>query len=558
MTPHETAYQLGIMLEAQGRLAEALAAYDHAITADPGHAGAWNNRGNVLRKVGRLEEAVTSLGRAVALAPGHAAPLTNRGNTLLLLNRHAEAAADFRHLLEMAPGDRHAPGGLFTAAQALCDWDMVEAMMPRLAQAAAAGSAIVPPLSMLFSFDDPQLLHDAAAHFFQDQVPTPPAPRPALRPRDGKIRLAYLSSDFQTHATAWLLADLIERHDRARFEVIGVSWGADNGGTFRHRLAQGFDRFLDIREQTDADAAAQLRGMNVDIAIDLKGFTQGSRPGIFNLRPAPLQVNWLGFPGGMASPVHDYILADPVLLPHTQQPFYNEQIVHLPECYQPNDPLRPLRTISRGAAGLPAGAFVFASFNHYRKITRLVFAAWMRLLAAVPGSVLWLLQDAASEALRRRAAAHGIDPARLVFAPWTGVEDNLARLPNADLMLDTMPCNAHTTASDALWMGVPLVTCLGHSFAGRVAASLLTAIGAPELIATTLEDYETLALALARDPARLAALKAKLAVGRTTAALFDAPRFCGHLERAYEMMVARAQAGEAPASFDVAAEAARL
>jgi predicted O-linked N-acetylglucosamine transferase (SPINDLY family) len=540
-------YRLGMTLEAQDRLQDALAAYDRAIALDPDNAGAWNNRGNILRRTGRLEDAVASLDRAVALAPRHAAPLTNRGNTLLTLNRHAEAAADFRRLLEMAPGDPNAPGGLLTAAQALCDWDMVDALLPRLGAAAAQGAAIVPPLTMLFSFDDPALLHDAAAHFLQTQVTAPPAPSLPLVRRDGKIRIAYLSSDFQTHATAWLMADLFERHDRGRFEVIGVSWGTDNGGPLRARLARGFDRFVDARHLSDAEIVAQLRQMPVDIAIDLKGHTQGARPGIFNRRAAPVQVNWLGFPGGMASPVHDYILADAVVLPHAQQPFYDERIVHLPDCYQPNDPSRPLAAATRAEAGLPPEALVFACFNHYRKITRSVFDCWMRLLVATPGSVLWLLQDAASETLRRRAAAGGVDPARLVFAPWTSLDANLARIACADIVLDTLPCGAHTTASDALWMGVPVVTRLGKSFAGRVAASLLTAIGAADLITGTMAEYEALALALARDPAALTALKQRLAANRHTAPLFDAPRFCRHLERAYEMMLDQAT----PQPFDV-------
>ena len=544
-------YQLGMTLEAQDRLHDALAAYDRAIAADLGNAGAWNNRGNILRRTERLEEAVESLGHAVTLAPLHAAPLTNRGTILLMLNRHAEAATDFRRLLEMAPGDRNAPGGLLTAAQALCDWDMVEALLPRLGAAAAQGLAIVPPMTLLFSFDAPQLLHDATAHFVREQVKAPPAARPPLRPRAPKIRIAYLSADFQTHATAWLMADLIERHDRDRFEIIGVSWGADNGGPWRARLAKGFDHFIEASVMTDTQVAALLREMPVDIAIDLKGATSFSRPGIFNSRAAPLQVNWLGYPGTMASEFHDYILADPVVLPHDQQPFYDEQIVHLPDSYQPNDPTRPLATMTRAQAGLPATGFVFCCFNHYRKITRATFALWLRLLAAMPGSVLWLLQDSASETLRQRAAAHGIDPARLVLAPFVAMEANLARLACADLVLDTLPCSAHTTASDALWAGAPIVTCLGNTFAGRVAASLLTAIGAPELIATTPQDYETIALTLARDPARLAALKAKLAANRTTAPLFDAPRFCRHLERGYEMMLDHAQTGAPPRPFDV-------
>jgi predicted O-linked N-acetylglucosamine transferase (SPINDLY family) len=547
----EIPFNRGVMLENLERPAEALEAYDTAIRINPGHADAWNNRGGLLRNHGQLEDAVESLTRAIALAPGHIPALTNRGLALTTLNRNREAAADFRRVLEIEPANDNALGGLLTAALPLCDWAAVEALKPQLTAQVRAGRSGLSPFQMTLAFDDSALLYDCAVPFLKTLVPLPPQPRPPLRAPGGRIRLAYVSADFHVHATAWLMADLIERHDRARFEVIGLSYGPDDGSAMRERLRRGFDRFDDMQGRSDAEMAAALRAMQVDIAVDLKGYTQWARPGIFARRPAPLQVNWLGYPGSMAADCYDYVLADPVVLPHAQQPFYDEKIVHLPDCYQPNDPSRPLAGLTRAAAGLPEAGFVFCCFNGHRKITRAVFECWMRLLSAVPGSLLWLIDDTANDVLRAEAAARGIDPARLVFAPKLAMTSHLARCAAAGLMLDTMPYGAHTTASDGLWAGVPIVTVLGPSFAGRVAASLVTAIGAPDLITSSLDEYEALALALARDPARLAALKAKLAANRATAPLFDGERFRRHIERAYETMLEIARNGEPPRPFDV-------
>jgi predicted O-linked N-acetylglucosamine transferase (SPINDLY family) len=546
----EIPFNRGVMLEALSRPGEALAAYDTAIQINPGHADAWNNRGGVLRNSGRLDEAVDSFRRAIALSPRHLPALINRGTALAMLNRNAPAAADFRRVLEIEPDNATARGGLLSVLLPLCDWAGLDALKPRLEADAREGRAGASPFQMTLLCDDPRLLHDCAAPFLKKLVP-PPQPRPPLRTGSDRIRLAYVSADFQTHATAYLIADLIERHDRARFEVIGVSYGADNGGVFRARLRAGFDRFIDAEQHSDEAMADLLRQLEADIVIDLKGYTQWARPGVFARRPAALQVSWLGYPGTMAADFYDYVLADPVVLPHDQQSFYDEKIVHLPDCYQPNDPTRPLATMTRAEAGLPVQAFVFCCFNIHRKISRAVFDSWMRLLAAMPGSLLWLLDDTASDVLRAEAAARGVDPARLVFSPKVDANAHLARSGCADLVLDTSPYGAHTTASDTLWAGVPIVTVLGPSFASQVAASLLTAIGAPELITASLADYEALALALARDPARLAALKAKLVANRHTAPLFDADRFRRHIERSYEMMMVIARAGEAPRPFDV-------
>jgi predicted O-linked N-acetylglucosamine transferase (SPINDLY family) len=547
-------FNCGTILDAMGRGDDALLAYDGAIRRNPAHATAWNNRGAILRNRARLDEAAACFDRAIAHAPQMVAALINRGVVLAMLNRNQAAAADFRQALAIEPDNSTALGGLAAAALPLCDWATLERLKPQLAAGAIQGGGGISPFLMTQIFDDPALLQATAPPFLKRLAPVPPQPRPAISfSSDGRIRLAYVSADFHTHATAYLIADLVERHDRRRFDVTGISYGAHDDGDFRVRLQRGFDRFVDLRDAGDGDIAARMRELGIDIAVDLKGYTQWARPGIFGHRPAPVTVSWLGYPGTMAVDWYDYVLADPVVLPHDQQAFYAERIVHLPDCYQPNDPSRPLTATARMAAGLPPDGFVFCCFNMHRKILRAVFESWMRLLAAVPGSLLWLLDDTASDTLRSEAAARGVDPARLVFAHKLDIHHHLARCAAADLMLDTMPYGAHTTASDGLWAGVPIVTVLGPSFANRVAASLATAIGAPELIVSSLEDYEALALALARDPARLAALKAKLAANRHSAPLFDGERFRRHIERSYETMLGIARAGEAPRPFDVSA-----
>jgi predicted O-linked N-acetylglucosamine transferase (SPINDLY family) len=354
------------------------------------------------------------------------------------------------------------------------------------------------------------------------------------------------------------MAELFERHDRSRFEIIGVSFGEDDKSKMRKRLVAAFDEFYDVSEKSDEEVATLLHDLQVDIAIDLKGHTQESRPGILAYRPAPIQTSYLGFPGTMGTEFIDYIIADKTVAPFEHQPFYTEKIVHLPDCYQVNDSKRRIaeRTPMRQEAGLPETGFVFCCFNNNWKITPDVFGVWMRLLHAVEGSVLWLLGDneSAERNLRKEAQARGIDPARLVFAGRLPLEDHLARHRLADLFLDTLPVNAHTTASDALWAGLPVLTCEGTAFAGRVAASLLNAIGLPELVTHRIEDYEALALRLAKDPCLLEGYRNRLATNRLTHPLFDTDRFRRHLEAAYLQLWEIWQRGEQPRSFAVEAE----
>ena len=368
----------------------------------------------------------------------------------------------------------------------------------------------------------------------------------AAPPRSGRLRIGYLSSDFHDHATAYLIAELIERHDRDRFEIYGYSYGADPGGAMRARLVSAFDRFTDIDALPHRDAAARIRADDIDILVDLKGHTHRARPKILAFRPAPVQVNYLGFPGTMGAPFIDYIVADEFIVPRDRQMLFAEKLAYLPDCYQPNDTRREIAAApGRAACGLPAQGFVFCAFNNSFKITPAFFAIWMRLLQQVPGSVLWLLE---SNALVRRnlgaaAVAAGVDPGRLVFAPMQPHGQHLARHRHADLFLDTLPCNAHTTASDALWAGLPVLTCVGETFAGRVAGSIVRAAGLAELATNSPRDYEAQALALARDPARLAGIRSRLGAGREKLPLFDMAKRTRDLEALYARMAEICRSG---------------
>jgi len=553
----DAAFRRANLLRGLNRLPEALAGFDRTVALRPGHAEAWNNRGVVLKALGRLGEAIASYGRAVAARPGFAEAHGNLGLAHADANRHDLAAADFERMLAIDPTAAYAAGALAHARMYCCDWRHFEADARRLAEDVRGGRPAAHPFPFLALSDSAEDQLACARTWARDKCPPAAAPLwQGRRYRHRKIRVAYLSADFHGHATAYLAAGLFERHDRARFETTAISFGPDERDATRARLTAAFGRFIDVRAMDDLAVARLIREMEVDIAVDLKGFTKDARSRILGHRPAPVQVSYLGFPGTMGTESIDYVLADRTVIPDAHIRFYAERVVRLPGCYQANDDKRRIgeHAPTRVEAGLPERGFVFCSFNSSYKITPPVFDVWMRLLAQTPGSVLWLLRgNAACEAnLRREAEARGIAPARLVFAPRLAAEDHLARHRLADLFLDTLPCNAHTTASDALWAGLPIVTCLGNAFAGRVAASLLFAAELPELAAASLEEYEVLAAKLASDGELLAATRAKLWRGRETCALFDTDRFRRGIESAYEAMRERAERGEKPQSFDVA------
>jgi predicted O-linked N-acetylglucosamine transferase (SPINDLY family) len=414
------------------------------------------------------------------------------------------------------------------------------------------------PFHLLAWCASPAVQHACAKIYVADRFPSFPDPVwRGERYAHERIRVAYLSSDFRDHAVMVLAAGLFERHDRGRFETTAVSFGLDKPSRLRERLRAPFDRFVDAHHMSDQDVARLLRELEIDIAVDLNGYTDGARPNVFARRPAPLQVHYLGFAGTLGREEYDYVVADRFVLPEEDQPHYAEKVVYLPDTFMVNDAGRTIsaRVPSRAEAGLPEHGLVFCCFNNSFKITPEMFGIWMRLLGQVDGSVLWLspANSSAPDNLRREAESRGVAADRLVFASRVPLnEDHLARLRHADLFLDTMPYNAHATSCDALWAGVPVLTCSGTSFASRVAGSLLRAVGLPELITRSLEDYEALALKLARDPALLGSLREKLARHRDVHPLFDTERFTRHMEAAYMVMWERAQRGEPPESFSVA------
>jgi predicted O-linked N-acetylglucosamine transferase (SPINDLY family) len=554
------------------RSEEALESYDRSVRLRPANPSGWNNRGTALRNLKRLDEALASFSRATALSPGHVNALTNiaivlwdqgrleealtacdqalehgprsaeafyvKANILRDLKRLDEALAHYEHALAANPAHPHALNGIAQMALGLCDWQRVAALVPRLTENAANGPSIVQPFVLLGYSDDAALQRRCAENYVRQTVFMRTSPARGTRHRHDRIRLAYLSADFHQHPTAQLMAELFERHDRSRFEVTGIAFGPDDGSEMRARIRRSFDSFEDVRGKSDAEVAAMLKARETDIAVDLNGHTAGARPGIFACRPAPVQVNYLVYPGTVGADFIDYVLADATVLPADQQAFFREKIVHLPDCYQANDATRAVPPApTRAEAGLPGDAIVFCCFNNSWKITAPLFDVWMRLLGKVPNGVLWLLDGPHVANLRKQSGARGIDPGRLIFAPMLPPDPHLARHRLADLFLDTLPYNAHTTCSDALWAGVPVVTCYGKSFPGRVAASLLKAIGLPELVTTRLEGYEALALELALNPALLKATREKLARNRLTAPLYDSDRFRRNIEAAYEAML---------------------
>jgi predicted O-linked N-acetylglucosamine transferase (SPINDLY family) len=549
-------HRANVLIELR-RYREAVDGYDHAIALEPAHTLAFNNRGNALAELRRHQEALESFDRAIALKPDYPEALFNRGVALSDLKRHEEAIASYRNALAIRPDCEYGAAMLASSRMHICEWRERSNEVARLTadvRARKTGAVPFPFLALSDSAHD-QLL--CSRIWVRDKCPASAAPIwKGEHYRHDRIRVAYLSADFHEHAMAFCLAGMFEAHDRRRFDTTAVSFGPKTPNRMRSRLERAFDRFIDARQSGDQEVACLLRELEIDIAVDLNGFTSGGRTRIFALRAVPIQVSYLGYPGTMGADYIDYVLADRLVIPEHQLPCYTEKVVYLPDTYQVNDSKRVIsdRTPTRAEAGLPEQGFVFCSFNNSYKISPEVFDAWMAILGRVEGSVLWLV-DSSSAAVRNlseEAAARGIARGRLVFAPKIRHEDYLARYRLADLALDTLPYNGHGTTSDALWAGLPVLTCAGNAMPGRVAASLLSAVGLPELVTRSLEEYEALAIALAREPERLRRIRDKLARNRLTCPLFDTARFTRHLEAAYEEMVRLHHQGESPRHFSVA------
>ena len=546
----------GNALQDLKRSEEALASYDKALAIRPDYAEVYSNRGNALQDLKRSEGALASYDKAIALKPDYAEAYNNRGNALKDLKRLEQALASYERALAATVDDPYAFSGAADCVMKLCDWDKRTRFAADVNAHVSGKKSIVYPFVLLGYSGDPALQLQCARNSIENMFPSLPPPFWSGQTwHHDKLRVAYLSADFRSHPVAYLTAELFEQHDRSQFEIIGVSFSVNDRGEMRKRLVAAFDEFHDVRRTSDKEVAKLLYDRQVDIAVDLMRYTLDSRPGIFAHRPAPIQVSYLGFPATMGTQFIDYIIADKVVAPFEHHQFYTEKIVHLPDCFQVNDSKRKIaeNAPTRQKMGLPEHAFVFCCFNAVWKITPAIFDIWMQLLHQVEGSVLWLIWDneGAERNLRKEAQQRGIDPSRLVFAGRLPFDEYLARDCLADLFLDTLPYNAGTTASDALWVGLPLLTCKGKAFAGRMAASLLHAVGVPELIACNLEEYKALALKLARNPALLAEIKAKLVRNRNIYPLFNTDRFARHIEAAYTTMWETWQHGELPKSFKV-------
>jgi len=548
-----------------GDSAGAVEAFRAALALEPGHSRAAAALSDTMQKLGAHRDAVIFLTGFLDKQRASLETLLALGSGFLGLRDYPRALGLFERLAALKPppakaliGKGLALSGQIHAKLSLWDWAGFLEQRQELMALLRSGGSVADPFALLGMSDDPELHQVAARAYTRETLPRRPVVQPPSVQSGDKLRIGYFSADFHDHATMHLLAGVLECHDRDAFEIHAFSYGPEIEDAMRARARATVDHFHECVRLSDGAIIAAARKAGIDIAVDLKGYTQDARLAPFAARVAPVQVSYLGYPGTVGAAFLDYIVADATVLPLDQQRFYDEKIVHLPDSYQANDDRRAIapNAPSRTEAGLPAKGFVYCCFNNPYKITPEGFASWMRILNAVPDSVLWLLANEAEAMDRLRAVAtgHGIDPARLIFAPHLPSAQHLARHRLADLFLDTLPYNAHTTASDALWAGLPVLTQMGQAFAGRVAASLLNAVGMPELITRDTAEYEALAIALGRDPARAAALKAKLAAAIPTAPLFDTPRFTRHLEGAYRLMWQRHAAGLAPEGFAVSAQ----
>ncbi|GAB0058720.1 Lipopolysaccharide assembly protein B [Candidatus Magnetaquicoccaceae bacterium FCR-1] len=582
----------GNVLQDLGRWSEAIACYEQALAINPLYYEALCNMGNVLCDQGRLDESIACHQRALAIKPDLHESYTHMGNALQLQERLDEAIACYRKALEIRPDDQTALENLGVACNVrgdlegaidcarrliaqkrddpntfatllnllkqICDWRDLDDLFSEMMQLFNAGNKLINPFVFLTLPTTPAEQLACATHYMDRKYRARRdlAATPTHDPHPRRLKIGYLSCDFLNHATAILMAELIKLHDRERFEIILYSYSDDDGKEMRQRMVEASDRFVDLLRVDHDSAARTIHEDGIHVLVELKGFTKGARLEIATQRPAPLQVSWLGYPGTMGAGHIDYIVADPFLIPAGEEIHYSEKVVRLPHCYQPNDRLRALPESgpTRAECGLPARGLIFSNFNQTYKITPEIFAVWMEVLHHTPEAILWLLESnpLVADNLRQAAAGHGIDPARLHFAPKLAVAEHLARYHLVDLVLDTYPVTSHTTASDALWIGCPLLTIAGDTFVSRVAGSLLVTMDAPELVATTLADYQAKALELARAPERLTGLRARLIANRATTPLFDTPRFTRDLESVYEAIWQRHAAGLPPEHLDIA------
>ncbi len=541
-------YNRGLALTQLKQITPAIDSFHTAFSLEPDFFEAYFNHGVALQSIKQYAAALASFDQTLRLKPDLVDAYYNRGLVLLELKQLDAALINFEKVLSINPDYDFLWGVYVDTKMRLCDWSSFERDIALYEKNILSQKKVAHPFMALSVLDQPELHHIVSKVHAATRRPETIEKKPfTQREPDGKIRIGYYSSDFHNHATSALIAELFERHNRDRFELYGFSLGPQKYDDMRQRVSAAFTRFIDISEMADDEVSRLSRALGIDIAVDLNGYTTHERAGLFAAGCAPVQATFLGSPGTMGADYNNYIIADNVVITPETEANFTEKVVYLPHSYQVNDSQRKIseRLFTRGELGLPEFGFVFCCFNSSHKLLPATFAGWMRILKAVDGSVLWVLGDNASvtQQLQQQAVAQGVDANRLVFAQRMSPDDNLARQKRADLFLDTFPYNAHTTASDALWAGLPVLTRTGQSFASRVAASLLTAIGLPELITHSQEAYEQKAIELAQQPDSLKALKQKLEANRLTTPLFDCQLFAKHIESAYEEMHRRHQAG---------------
>lgn len=548
----------GNVLHEMRRYDDAFASYDKALSLKADLAEAWLGRGNVLLALKRHEQAIAAYDKALALKPDLAGAWLGRGNVFSELRRYDDAFKAYNKAFTLNPRLVDGEGARFNAKMQICDWKDFETERERLLASVRSGQPNTMPFTLLAIPSSPDDQLRCARTWVETMHPRREPPLWHGRKADhARIRVGYLSADLREHPVSHLIAGVLEHHDRTRFETIALSFGPDDNSKMRERIKASVDSFVDVRTKSDTDIAKLAYDMEIDIAVDLMGFTLDARADIFARRPAPIQVSFIGYLGTMGADYIDYIIADRIVIPEADRPFYSEKVACLPHSFQPNYRDRAVDPDNRDRAGLglPPEGFVFCCFNNNFKITPDVFASWMRILARVPGSVFWLLAEspAVERALKAAAAADGVDAKRLIFAPRVPLAEHQARLAAADLFLDTSPYNAGATAGDALWAGLPVLTRLGNTFSGRMGASLLNAIQLPELVTATPEAYEQMAVQLATHPGELAAIRSRLIENRLTAPLFDTALSAKHLEAAYTAMVERHRAGLPPDHIEIPA-----
>jgi len=530
---------------------EAFAAYDKALALKSDLAEAWLGRGNVSFKCKRHDEALAAYDKALALQPDLVNAWFGRGNVFNDLKHHTEAAAAYAQVLRSDPQHPFTKGRLLHQKMLSCDWIGVDALIAEIDEDIASRKLSAEPFGWQgVAKSERSLQLCAEIYNKENHPPNIKTDFEKRRANRKKIRVGYSSGELREQATSHLLVGVLELHDNSRFEVFGIDNGWDDQSVIRKRINASVQKIIDIRLLTDTAAAAAIRESEIDILVNLNGYFGEERTRVFAQRPAPIQVNYLGFPGTLGASYIDYIIADKLVLPENHKQFYSERVAYLPYCYQANDRKKQISgyKFTRADFGLPERAFVFCCFNNNYKILPDIFDSWARILCRINDSVLWLTEDngAAASNLRREAVARGICPQRLIFAKRLPLADHLGRHKLADLFLDTLPYNAHTTASDALWAGLPVLTQIGQTFAGRVAASLLNAVGLPELITSTSQAYEDLAIEIATNDKKLAAIKDKLANNRLKTPLFDTQLVTRHIEAAYTAMYERYRANLPP------------